>query len=392
MSQITHERTSTLKPGDLLARAEKISGIISAEADSSESLGRMTDVAVAALMESELPWALIPQEWGGLGGTDVLEIMDAIEEIAFADGSAGWVLMVHSFGGSILASVLDPTTAESLFGVDTRGTVCGQAAPLGRAVRTEGGYRVTGRWQFGSGSNSATFVGGGCFVFDADGSMITENGEPVWIMPFMDLADVKQLGNWDVGGLRATASWDYSVNDLFVPDAMVVPLPTPALQHNNTVLRLGFLSSVYAQHVSFTLGVLKRAFSEIVSIVADKTRVGYDGTVGESPVFLYEFAQREAQYQAVRAYSRQVFAEAQDEPGGPTDLQQARIHVACAWMARESDDLIKWCHSWGGSAAVRTPNALTRCLNDIAVASNHLYVDRMNLVGPTPIILESWKS
>ncbi|MCU1514784.1 MAG: Pigment production hydroxylase [Microbacteriaceae bacterium] len=396
MTQVTDARTkpgaSFTKPGpDLLARARRISPLISDEANAGQAQGRLTDAAVAAIIDSELPWGLIPEEWGGLGGTDILDAMDAIEELAYADGSAGWVLMVYSFANSMVASVLDPETAEPLIGATGRGMLCGQAAPLGKAVRVDGGYRVTGHWQFGSGSSAATLIAGGCFAYEADGTQIFEDGAPLWLFPIMDAADIELLGNWNVAGLQSTASWDYAADDVFVPDARIVPLPTPTSRRPESVYRVGFLSTVYAQHVSFTLGLVRRSFSEIAKVISTKTRVGYEGTIGESQIFLYEFAQHEAQYQAVRAYCRQVFADAQNEPGGPTDLQTARIQVTCAWMTRVSDELIKWCHSWGGSASVRTPNVLARCLNDMSVAINHLYVDRMNLVGPVPPILASWQ-
>lgn len=375
---------------DLLARAKSISGLISDEADAGQARGQMTDAAVEAFIASELPWALVPREWGGLGGTSIVEIMDVIEELSYADGSSGWVMMVYSFANAMISSVLDPETGESLVGPDRKGIMCGQAAPLGRAVRVDGGYRVTGRWQFGSGSNAASLIAGGCIAYDTDGEQILKDGQPLWLFPIMDLKDVQQLGNWNVAGLQATASWDYAADDVFVPDTRAPELPNPINLRPESVFRVGFLSTVYAQHTSFTLGVVRRAFAEIASVIANKTRVGYAGTIGESEVFLYEFAQKEAEYQALRRHCWETFAEAQAEPDGPTPEQLARLQVNCAWMARVSHDLVKWCNSWGGSAAVRMPNVLSRCLNDLSVGANHLYVDRMNLVGGASTILKSW--
>jgi alkylation response protein AidB-like acyl-CoA dehydrogenase len=380
--------------GDLLARARSISGIVSDEAAEGQARAQLTDVVIQALVESELPWALVPRELGGAGCVHAVEIMDAIEEIAFADGSAGWVIMAASFGNGMIAAVMDPETAGSMVGPGKRGILCGAVAPQGRATRVDGGYRVTGRWQFASGANWASYVGGGCIAHDSAGTVIVSNGAPSWVYPLLPIEEVELLGNWQVAGLQGTASWDFAARDVFVPDARVVALPTPVLNGTPSVYQLGFTPTVNAQHSAFALGVVKRAFTEIANVISDKTRAGYDGPIGQSSVFAYEFAQKEAEYQATRAYVRKVFADAHERmtPDGPTAVDTARMQVTCAWMTRVSEDLIKWCNSWAGSATVRMPSVLARCLNDIAVAGNHLYVDRMNIVTGAPHILASWKS
>lgn len=398
MSQISEvhgrgagSRVSEKAQISLVERARAISEIVSNGAAEGQAKGQLTESVVEALKASELPWALVPSEWGGAGCTDVVEIMDAIEEIAFADGSAGWVIMAQSFGVGMLASVLEPELAKAMVGGEARGSLCGHVAPNGRAERVEGGYRVTGHWQFASGANCSTYVAGGSHAYE-DGNLLTENGAPVWLYPMFPAEDVKWLGNWDVAGLQATASWDFSVEDLFVPDAMVVKLPVPELNGLPSVYELGFTATVNAQHASFALGVMKRAFAEIANVISRKTRVGYDGPIGQSQLFAYEFASMEAQYQATRGYVRKVFADAQARmtPDGPTPEDTARMLVACSWMTKVSEDLIQWCNSWGGSASVRMPSVLARCLNDIAVAGNHLYADRMNIVAGAPDILASW--
>jgi len=74
-----------------LSRAKAISGLISEEALASERLGRLTDKVAAALMDANLCSIRLPQADGGLGGTGV-DLFEAAEEIARADGSAGWCM------------------------------------------------------------------------------------------------------------------------------------------------------------------------------------------------------------------------------------------------------------------------------------------------------------
>ncbi|MCD9196968.1 acyl-CoA dehydrogenase family protein [Aeromicrobium wangtongii] len=378
----------------LIDRARGIREILSAEAAGAETNGQLSQRAVEAMVGAGLPWSLVPEKWGGSGVTDIVEMLDVLEEVSYADGSAGWVLMATAFGNDMVGSILDPETAESMVGSETRGIVCGAVAQTGRADRVDGGYKVSGRWQFGSGANYATFFVAGCVGYDRDGRQMTHEGNPAWILPLIPAHDVELLGNWNVSGLQGTASWDYAVNDVFVPDARIIELPSPDIRRQDSVFRLGFLSCVYAQHSGVALGVMKRAFAELASVIAGKKRVGYEGTIGESPVFLYEFARKEAEYRAVRAGTREAFDEVQNsfaKNGSVSDLDMAKLQVTCAWMTQSAMELVAWCHSWGGSASVREPSVLSRCLRDISVAGNHLYVDRINLVGGAGRILHDWR-
>src|SRR5215813_9238796 len=76
-----------------LDRAKAIGGLISEEALASERLGRLTDKVATALLDVNLFSVLLPPPDGGLGGTSV-ELFEAAEEIARADGSAGWCVAI----------------------------------------------------------------------------------------------------------------------------------------------------------------------------------------------------------------------------------------------------------------------------------------------------------
>jgi Acyl-CoA dehydrogenase, N-terminal domain len=97
--------TSGGKMGDKmrpLDRAKAISGLISEEALASERLGQFTDSVSAALLEANLFSIMVPEAGGGFGGTRV-ELFDTVEEIARADGSAGWCAAICN--GIALSSI-----------------------------------------------------------------------------------------------------------------------------------------------------------------------------------------------------------------------------------------------------------------------------------------------
>jgi alkylation response protein AidB-like acyl-CoA dehydrogenase len=204
-----------------------------------------------------------------------------------------------------------------------------------------------------------------------------------------------------VAGMQATASWDYAAKDVFVPEGHALPVsraiadPVGTCRRDEPIFRLGFMGRVYAGHASVALGAMGRAFEEITKLVAAKGRVGYQGAIGESDMFRYEFAQREADYHAFRDYTYRTFRDVEDSirAGNPlTPLDDARMNRVAAWLHIRGNELVQWCNSWGGSASVRQPSVLARLAADMNVMLNHLYVDRANLIATGGAILQDWTS
>ena len=142
-----------------------------------------------------------------------------IETIAAADASTGWCL-AQTLASSQSAGFLDPKIAREVFGAPNAIIAWGPPAGLAKATIVAGGYVVTGKWRFASGSANATWMGGHSTVFEADGApRLDAAGRPVNRTMLFPKASANILDTWHVTGLRATASNDYQVSDLFVPEA-----------------------------------------------------------------------------------------------------------------------------------------------------------------------------
>jgi len=135
-----------------LERAGAISGLVSEEALAGERLGRLTDRVAAALLKADLFSIRLPQEDGGLGGTGV-ELFEATEEIARADGSAGWCMLISNAVGTFVHTGADSKARREVFGngpvacwatllpkaksveVERRGFACRATLPGAQAAR-----------------------------------------------------------------------------------------------------------------------------------------------------------------------------------------------------------------------------------------------------------------
>src|SRR5689334_10069021 len=111
------------------------------------------------------------REWGGPALTS-MEQTEVVEALAYGDASAAWCAVIGANTG-IYANFLDQAVAKEVFPrLDL--VVAGLLQPSGRAERVPGGFRLSGRWSFGSGIKHADWVTSGAFIFDG--------GEP-WAAP-----------------------------------------------------------------------------------------------------------------------------------------------------------------------------------------------------------------
>ncbi|WP_330182272.1 acyl-CoA dehydrogenase family protein [Nocardia sp. NBC_01503] len=154
-------------------------------------------------------------ELGGPGLTS-LEQMEVVEALSYGDTATGWCAMIGSATGIYAGYLDDQAIAELMPTLDL--ITAGLIFPAGRAVRVPGGFRLSGRWKFGSAVTHSDLVIGGAFVI-ADGELeTTAAGGPVVRIFVMRRDQVTLFDTWDTTGLRGSGSNDYAVDDLFVPE------------------------------------------------------------------------------------------------------------------------------------------------------------------------------
>ncbi|MFC8042864.1 acyl-CoA dehydrogenase family protein [Nocardia sp. NPDC057353] len=378
---------------EYLARAREVARVIEAEADAIEAGATITGTVFQALADAELFWILVPEEYGG-AGLDIVGAFRVIQELSRADGSTGWAFMANSCSTAVAVGFMDQAGAREMFAGPERGITAGMIVPTGSAVRVDGGYRVSGCFQFASGSAHASWIGAGFVVHDADGNpVVGPDGQPDCRIGFLPRAEIEFLGNWSVMGMVGTGSYDYRVDDRFVPDRFVMETFSTVPTRPEPVYELGLLGIGVGGHAPVALGLAERALQEIAGIVATKQRPGYATPVGESDLFRLDFARHEALFRAASAYVYEVYgaAQAAAAAGEPiTDELRARMRQTATWAQEVAGDVVMFAHRWAGSATVRNPSALGRCVRDAAVATQHALVDRMTLVEAAQAIVPGY--
>jgi alkylation response protein AidB-like acyl-CoA dehydrogenase len=292
----TDESTGALRGGDgegveeMMARLGQLDPLLRAEAEGSEASGRLSPRVEEALHEVGV-WDIgMPRELGGGEFTPRQQIA-AVETLARADASTAWVVMAVEMITGATAAYLGEDAWRELtapYGGDVR--AAGQGTKPGRAVAVEGGYLVSGSWQFASGLYHATHIHTAALDEQA-GEML------VFTLP---KEQATLVDNWDVMGLRATGSIDYHLDEVFVPAEYVYPGPTTQPRVGGGLYRLGVANLAGIGHTGWALGVARRLLDEMQAIAAAKT--GTPGAGVDTAEFHADYARAEASLRAARAW------------------------------------------------------------------------------------------
>ena len=213
-----------------LEMAESVSETVRGGAVLAEELRTLPDETVKALWQSGLMTFMNPTEAGGREPT-LLELIDVWQELAWQDGSVGWIAIANFPSAAFCASYLPDAGFVEMFGPDGSRPVTagGQFAPNGQGKIEQGGYRVSGTWNFGSGTGHSEYVVGGFMAFEGDELVMEDDGVmPKLLVAVFPRAEIEFLDGWHVTGLKGTGSYDYRVADRFVPADRVFPLFTRA--------------------------------------------------------------------------------------------------------------------------------------------------------------------
>ncbi|MGH7031202.1 MAG: acyl-CoA dehydrogenase family protein, partial [Stellaceae bacterium] len=165
---------------------------------------------------------VIPRALGGLQA-DPLIYLRVVELLAEGVGSVGWNLANNSVGQLVTLGLPDDGVQE-IHGGGAPAIIAGTAVQGGgQAVPVAGGYRVSGRWQFGSGCRESAWMLGSFQVLDDGQPRRRADGTPLYWRGVFPRAQAEIVpGSWDVAGLRGTGSFDWTVEDVFLPERRTV--------------------------------------------------------------------------------------------------------------------------------------------------------------------------
>ncbi len=319
-----------------------------------------------------------------IGGPELhpADFLAVIEALARADGSVGWCA-ANSAVLSLLAGSLPEPTAQAIFG--QRAVAAGAAGPTGKAVIVEGGYRVTGRWGYGSGIMHSDWLGANSIVHDGNSPRLTAAGAPEMRFMFLPKNAAEVIENWNVSGLRGTGSHDYMVADLFVPAAYTAPALVVAPVQPGLLYRVPPLSLFSLALTCVTLGIARAAIDALVELSLVKTPAGSRTLLRDSASVQSSVARAEALVRASRAVvldavgSLWAATEAGADTGTAVSMRErAGIRLACTYCAEGCAQAVNLVHAAAGASAIQENGRIARCFRDIHAATQHVGLNLAN--------------
>jgi 3-hydroxy-9,10-secoandrosta-1,3,5(10)-triene-9,17-dione monooxygenase len=369
-----------LTPDELLHRAQALVPVLRERQRATEAAGRIVDETQAELMEAGLYRALQPRRFGGYEFT-LRDFVRVMTEISRGCPSTGWALTLTAGHPHLLSHWSEQTQAE-IYGSDGDARVPGRPVQAGVAVPADGGYIVSGTWDYGSNCDHSTHFMGSAIVPDT--------GPPprlVWLL--VDRADYEIVDNWDVIGLRGTGSKRVVCEGVFVPEHRAITAigtsaerPPGWRSHANPLYAGGLFSFLFFEFGAIAVGTARGAIDVYEEILQTKPidvppfvlrghTEEYRHHLGEAigRVDVAEAALMEGMdrylAQATRAYDAD---EPVDENGEETRrllvLQQQSVRMAC-----EAVDLL---FRTGGTSSARTGHPLGNAMVALQIMRTHM--------------------
>jgi indole-3-acetate monooxygenase len=361
-------------PSDRLAKRrtllDAVAGIrevLAVNAEESEKLRTLAPASVAALADTGLFRLKLPTQLGGAEADPVTQI-EVIEATARIDSSAGWGLFIGA-GALSLSAFLPERGIAKMFPGGRVPKASGLLSP-GRARAVDGGYRVRGRWSWGSGIRHAEWVGVHALIENDAGAPVASR------FAMLPAADVGVIDNWHVAGLKGTGSCDFTIDEVFVPEELTFDLLAMEPKRGGPLYRMGFPGLLVNELAGFVLGVGRRALDEIVAQATAKERgYGKKGRVADRAVFQHAIGESDLRLRAARALVLEVFERAwlTVEAGGrPDAADQVEMRAATVLVTEAALAAAETAFRYAGGTALRLENVLQRCLRDLHGASTHL--------------------
>jgi len=348
------------KQADLVEAAKGLMELVDRDATAAETLGQLTDEVEEAFHETGLWGMWVPQT---LGGAELWPIasLHVLEDTSYADPSAGWVLMAAALATGCDAAYMGDEAAAQLYPGGRLLVHAGQGTRPGQALTTDGGYLVSGEWQFASGIKNSQII--------HTGSLVEETGQPrIAIFP---KEQATFIDNWDVLGLRATGSIDYTADSVFVPEPFTYPAVTDVPLRGGIVFTLGIVNFGMICHTSWALGVGRRMLDELRKLVEGKA--GRPGSLGENEEFLGDFAMAEAKWRAAHALTYETWNDVEDtlHGGDPMTLdQQTRTRLALQHATWSVQEVCMFVYLAAGTAGIRE-GIIQRAFRDYHTGTQH---------------------
>ncbi len=361
---------------ELIERAKTLVPALAERAQACEDLRRLPAETLQNFEDAGFYEITKPRAYGGYEMSPEV-LFNVAMELARGCPSSAWCMCligVHNWEPGLM----DPRAAEDLWGVDPQARFSSSYAPFGKIEHVEGGYRLSGRWEWSSGSDHCSWAMLG-------GLLPADDGPRQQVVMLVPREDYQVVDNWHVAGLKGTGSNDIVVEGAFIPDHRTHHLAEPSKNGFNSPIYALPFGNVFALCLcAVTQGIAEAALENYTSYLRDRVHK-YDGkAMATDPFQQRRLSEVAAEVRANRQRFHGVFRhlEAALETASVVPVE---VQVQETWetqvIAHCNADLVTKLMRGSGGGAQRLDHPMQRYFRDInaAVAHAFLNLDRGSL-------------
>lgn len=348
--------------------------LIEAHAETAEANRQPVDSVIAAIAETGLFRAFVPRQFGGYE-LDLDRAIDLGLAISKACTSTGWVSTFYMEHNWMLAQ-FPVATQETVLA--ERGFILAPASisPGGRARQVSGGYRLSGRWGWGTGIMHADWV----FL---NGVVENCDDEPRLFLVRRDAVEV--LDTWYCSGMSGTGSNDIRVEDIFVPAAYSEGLAGMSVGRGSGAEALGSPSFRFPMMPLLclaaaipALGAGQKALELFQARLQERKLYGMPGSQAQRPSAQTLLANSKAQLSIAETVLRET-ANRLQAWGERTDVcpraERAELRLLVGHAVRGCRDVVRDIMAASGAGAHLSSHPMQRVFRDINTLSCHTVFD-----------------
>ena len=309
----------------------------------------------------------IPKSVGGYE-IDYLEFLELVAVIAESDGSVGWCFNQNNVL-STLSAFMPKELAQEIWSDPT--VVLSNGPPVfPTAVSVEGGYRLSGRWNFSSGSRHAKWV---VALTPIKGRVLEDGESPEMRNMMIPKEEVEFIDTWEVNGLRGTGSFSFTAKDLFVPEShSFIEGGSPREEGPIYLIPKSLLFC--SGFATTALGVARGALNDVIQLSSAKTPQEQE-LLRQQPFVQREIGQAEAIWRSAKSYLRDsaeaVWESAVKERIIPLE-RRINLRLSSTHAIREAVKVADMAYSLSGATAIFETSPIQRRMQDVKVIAQQI--------------------
>ena len=375
MSTLTETRVPTSE--ELVARVHAIGDLLRANSAQGDADRRVVESSIDALTGAGLFRLGTPRRYGGYEAS-MKTMLDVTSAVAECDGGTAWAVSLINVC-NWAAGLFSIQAQDDVWRENPDARVSGVFAPVGTSVKVEGGYRISGRWYYNSGSWHADWAMLGFPRTDAEGNVVDYG------FALIPRTDLTLEDTWFVVGMRASGSNCVIAEDVFVPEHRVLSAPeasegrvlNPYVDQEPTY-RSAFMPMLQLILIGPQLGMARRAL-ELVTAQAGSRAVS--GTLyqrqADSVAFQMRLAKASLMIDTAHLHAYRAAEDidrAAREGVYPDFTARARIIADTGLVAEHAREAIDSLLTAYGAGSFAESSPMQRLWRDAAVAGRHAFV------------------